>query len=248
MANLNRIGGLHYEIMRKCYNENYIQYKSYGAKGIKVCPEWHDREVFREWAYAHGYVKGKRVLRHDNNGDYCPKNCYIGDSPTETKRKGYNQMIQQRAIANKARKASIGVTRISDHPAYEAYHGMITRCCNPNADNYKYYGERGIKVCDEWLGEDGFYNFVRWSEANGFEQGLTIDRIDNNKGYSPNNCRWVTTEVQERNKRRVHKFYINGELHSATSFCKYRNIDYGKFMRMYKKGMNINRILDELEK
>lgn len=248
MADLNRIGGQHYEIMRRCYDENCKTYKSYGAKGIKVCPEWHDREVFKEWAYAHGYVKGKRVLRNDNNADYCPDNCYIGDSPNETKKKGYNKMVRQRAIDNKVRKASIGVKGMREHPAYESYHGMRSRCLNPKSDSYIYYGVRGITICDEWLGEDGFYNFVKWSEANGFEQGLTIDRIDNNKGYSPNNCRWVTLEVQGRNRRCVYQFYINGELHSATSFCKYRNISYGKFMKMYKKGININKILDELEK
>mgnify|MGYP003311752170 CR=1 FL=1 len=50
MANLESIGGLHYEMMKRCYNENSVAFKSYGRKGIKVCEEWHDREVFRKWA------------------------------------------------------------------------------------------------------------------------------------------------------------------------------------------------------
>ena len=60
MADLNTIGGLHYEMMRRCYNETSVAYKDYGAKGITVCLEWHDRENFRKWAIENGYEKGLR--------------------------------------------------------------------------------------------------------------------------------------------------------------------------------------------
>lgn len=76
--------------------------------------------------------------------------------------------------------------------------GMIERCNNSNHSAYKQYGERGIYVCQEWL--DSPQAFVDWALANGFSPELQIDRIDNNKGYSPDNCRWVTARDNIRNR------------------------------------------------
>ena len=76
--------------------------------------------------------------------------------------------------------------------------GMIERCNNSNHSAYKQYGERGIYVCQEWL--DSPQAFVDWAFANGFSPELQIDRIDNNKGYSPDNCRWVTARDNMRNR------------------------------------------------
>ena len=79
MADLNSIGGIHYEMMRRCYNEKSIAYKDYGAKGIVVCEEWHDRENFRKWSHENGYVKGLRLNRIDSKGNYTPDNCVFGE-------------------------------------------------------------------------------------------------------------------------------------------------------------------------
>ena len=76
--------------------------------------------------------------------------------------------------------------------------GMIERCTNPNSVGYKRYGARGIAVCQEWV--DSPQAFVDWALANGFSPELQIDRIDNNKGYSPDNCRWVTARDNIRNR------------------------------------------------
>ena len=80
MANLNNIGGIHYEMMRRCYDKKSVTYKHYGDKGITVCNEWHDRENFRKWAIENGYVKGLRLERIDTKGNYEPANCRFGEN------------------------------------------------------------------------------------------------------------------------------------------------------------------------
>ena len=88
---------------------------------------------------------------------------------------------------------------LTGHPLYSRWNNMKSRCHNPNNPSYKDYGARGITVCDEWRND--FKAFYDWSMANGYQDDLTIDRTDNDRGYSPDNCRWVTMEVQCTNRR-----------------------------------------------
>lgn len=88
---------------------------------------------------------------------------------------------------------------LKGHRIYSIWHGMKSRCYNPNTENYKYYGGRGITVCDEW--RDDVVSFYNWAMANGYQDDLTIDRKDNYQGYSPSNCRWATIAEQNKNKR-----------------------------------------------
>ena len=97
-----------------------------------------------------------------------------------------------------ARNKSHGLTgsgTLYDH----IYWGMIQRCTNENNEHWKDYGGRGITVCDEWLNDPA--SFVSWAMSHGWKKGLSIDRIDNDAGYSPDNCRFTTTTIQNRNKR-----------------------------------------------
>lgn len=75
---------------------------------------------------------------------------------------------------------------------------MNYRCYNPKAENYQRYGGKGVTVCDEWRND--FNSFLHWALSNGYEDGLTLDRIDSSKPYSPENCRWATYFTQEQNK------------------------------------------------
>lgn len=82
---------------------------------------------------------------------------------------------------------------------FKTWMNMRNRCGRPTASDYKYYGGRGIKICTEWA--NSFEAFYSWAISNGYTDELTIDRIDVNGDYCPENCRWVTMKVQNQNKR-----------------------------------------------
>ena len=95
--------------------------------------------------------------------------------------------------------------RLSSTRQYKILKGMKQRCYNPNALHYDRYGARGITICDEWLGPDGAKAFYDWSVSHGYSDNLTIDRIDNDEGYSPDNCVWVTRSFNSSNWRFCYK-------------------------------------------
>jgi hypothetical protein len=82
------------------------------------------------------------------------------------------------------------------------WRAMKYRCNSPNGSDHAIYHDRGIRVCDEW--KNDFMSFYTWSMNNGYREDLSIDRIDNDKGYSPNNCRWATIQEQRHNQRRCY--------------------------------------------
>lgn len=91
---------------------------------------------------------------------------------------------------------------------YRIWSLMKDRCTNPNAEHYDLYGGRGIAVCDEWM---QYEQFQKWAMSNGYDDILSIDRIDNNKGYEPSNCRWATKIEQANNRRTNIVITHNGE-------------------------------------
>lgn len=104
------------------------------------------------------------------------------------------------------------------------YVNMRHRCLNPNFHNFSLYGGRGIKVCDDWL--LGFSNFYNWALLNGYKEGLQIDRQDNDKEYSPQNCRWVSGLINTRNRKVTLFATLNGERKPLTEWAEILGVDY----------------------
>lgn len=110
-------------------------------------------------------------------------------------------------------KHGISQTRIQN-----IYNGLKARCYNKNNPRYKSYGYRGVQICDEWL--KSVKNFYDWAMSNGYKDDLTIDRIDNNGDYCPENCRWVNLQEQNRNTSRNRLFTMNGKTQCVTDWAK----------------------------
>lgn len=117
------------------------------------------------------------------------------------------------------------------------YHGMKKRCLNSNHKRYKDYGGRGIIVCDEWL--KGFDFFAVWAYANGYEEGLTIEREDVNGNYCPENCKWITREEQAYNKRTSIKVEYRGEIKDLMLWCKELGLKYDTIHHRITHGWEI---------
>ena len=135
--------------------------------------------------------------------------------------------------------------------------GMKNRCYNTNYKWYKNYGGRGITVCDEWLDSKrvnlshrnnstkGFLAFKKWALSNGYKDNLTLDRIDNTKGYSPENCRWVTPKVQCNNRRNNLLVEYQGETKTLHLWCDELQLNYAKvFQRLHKLHWSVERAFE----
>lgn len=140
---------------------------------------------------------------------------------------------------------------LSNTRLYRIWRGMNERCNNENCHAFSNYGGRGISICDEWLGENGLYNFIEWAMRNGYSDNLSIDRINVNGNYEPSNCRWADAKTQLDNRRpstewkkRKNKAKINWTIEGVTKpareWCKIFEKSYETVMyRVNHKGMSI---------
>ena len=130
---------------------------------------------------------------------------------------------------------------LSNHPLYNVWCSMKRRCNNPKVERYSHYGGRGIKVCNEW--ENSFEVFYNWAVNNGYKEGLSIDRIDVDGNYCPENCRWADNYTQSINRTDNRKFSYYGNEYTVSELSKMFNIGYQKLYRKLVRGINIEEIL-----
>ena len=134
--------------------------------------------------------------------------------------------------------------RLSRTPIYRMWFLMRQRCENPKHKSYKDYGGRGIKICDKCLKPD---NFFKWAFENGYAKGLTIDRIDNNGNYCPENCRFVSMHEQSRNKRNNVKIMYKGKEMLLLDVSKLVKIPYRTLLFRYKMGDRNERLFRPID-
>lgn len=125
---------------------------------------------------------------------------------------------------------------------YRIWGNMVNRCTNPNNPAYQRYGGRGITVCDEWR---DFMTFYKWAIENGYNDTLEIDRIDNDGGYNPENCRWATVIVQGNNKSNNRLFEIGGEIDTLANIARKYSINYKALHNRIRHGWNIERAISQ---
>ena len=137
---------------------------------------------------------------------------------------------QKRRTSESHKTHGLGYTRL-----YRIWFSIKDRTLNPKHKHYNDYGDRGITICDEW--KNDFMSFYNWAISNGYEEnkGLSIDRIDNDAGYSPENCRWTTKTIQSRNQK-IRKDNTSG----------YKGVYYNKRNNKYKAQIRVNKKLIHL--
>lgn len=114
-----------------------------------------------------------------------------------------------------------------DKRLYDIWHGMCRRCHDKRRKDYSKYGGRGIRVCPSWRGttdphswnRDGFEVFKTWALKRGYTSGMTLDRASNNRGYSPENCRWITRRAQAYNRKTNNHMTVNGVTRTLTEWA-----------------------------
>lgn len=124
---------------------------------------------------------------------------------------------------------------LSHHKLYAIHSEMNHRCFNPNNKNFKHYGSRGISVCEQWTGRDGFLNFYEWANSHGYKDGLSIERKDVDGDYSPDNCSWIPKNEQPLNRRSNVILSYKGKKQSISEWCRMYRISRKTIIRYLKK-------------
>lgn len=126
---------------------------------------------------------------------------------------------------------------LSKTPLHRVWNSMKQRCNNPNDKAYKNYGARGIKVCEEW--KKDFLTFHKWAIESGYQQGLTLERIEVNGNYCPENCKWIPQSEQSPNRRSNNYLTFNGETKTLSQWSRDLSINRGTLRDRLKNGWTV---------
>lgn len=140
--------------------------------------------------------------------------------------------LAKQIITDRNTKHNLSNTRI-----YKIWKDMNKRCNNPNHWANKYYRSKNISVCDEW--KKDFKSFYEWSMNNGYSDNLTIDRIDVNGNYDPNNCRWATMKQQCNNKTNNKRYFYKGRSYTISELSDLSGLKYGTLALRLRNGWDI---------
>ena len=189
-------------------------------------------------------LTGKRygkltVIKYNNDGTWLCK-CDCG-----------NYINRKSGTLTDGAKSTCGCERLCGNykhnlcysRVYKIWERMKGRCLTPTDAAYPDYGGRGIKITDEWLGENGFINFYNWAMNHGYSDELSIDRIDVNGNYAPDNCRWVDMIVQQNNRRSSRYITYNNETHTVAEWARIYDMPYDRLSYRINKGWDVEKAL-----
>jgi hypothetical protein len=147
------------------------------------------------------------------------------------------------SIQNGKKRKTHGMTNARIH---RIWLGIKSRCNNGNDTAYIHYGGRGIEVCEEW--ETDFESFFKWSLANGYEETLTLDRIDPRGDYEPKNCRWASQKQQANNRTNNNNITLNGVTRTVAEWEDISGVNRTTIINRVKRGWHAERVLKKVSK
>lgn len=178
-----------------------------------------------------GETKNKWFCRCD-----CGNECLVRTSDLRNGRTQSCGCLKRELDFQRNRTHGLSHTRL-----HKIWRHMKDRCLNPNSKSYKDYGGRGIVICEEW--KNNFENFMEWALASGYKSNLTIERIDVNGNYEPNNCCWIPLIEQAKNRRTTHYLTFNNETHNIREWSKIIGISENAIHHRLKSGWSIEKTL-----
>lgn len=186
------------------------------------------------------------VIRYDHskNGAYWLCKCECG----KTKVIKGTSLTKGETTSCGCKSREMSISRSTTHGMtgtriYRIRSGMIARCYKKNATSYPKYGAKGITVCEEWLGENGFINFYNWAMENGYKDNLTLDRINPKGNYEPSNCRWADWETQTSNKSSNRYITYNGKTQTIHQWSIDIGLNRQTLTNRINRGWSIERAL-----
>ena len=195
----------------------------------------------------------------DLSGQRFGRLCVIERAPDNPKRPGVacwsclcdcdNNLVVAGGSLTSGNTQSCGCIRIelitkhgnSKHPLHNTWRHMISRCYDERSPLFRYYGARGISVCAEWQGEDGFRRFLE--DMGPKPAGLTLERVDNDGSYTKENCEWATYTTQERNRRYNHLVTYDGKTACIAEWAVALGISHATLSDRLSKGMPLERAM-----
>lgn len=165
--------------------------------------------------------------------------CECGNTVSVVSRDLRNGHTKSCGCIPKGHKVEHGM---SNTRIYNIWSHMRRRCKDKKREDYSRYGGKGITVCNEW---ESFSAFYEWAMANGYKDILTIDRIDNEKGYSPENCRWVDIYAQAQNRRCCLYYEKDGDIKTLAEWCRELELDYHLIYCRIRRGWSFDRAISE---
>ncbi len=255
--------------VNRCTKPHNQVYAEYGGRGIRVCDQWTGTNGLEAFITDVGLPHTADVTldRVDVNGDYAPGNCRLVTQKEQMRNTRKTHMLtvngKTQSIAawaeemdidvqlivtrlrrgwSAARAVGTGVQQRNVHTrTLDSWRAMVSRCTNPRNSSYANYGGRGVKVCSQWLGANGFNQFL--ADMGQRPKGMTLDRIDVNGDYCPANCRWATAVTQANNRQNTTVITFRDVVHGRGEWARLTGLTMNQLRGRQKAGYPVARVL-----